>query len=136
MLGVIPTQRMSPCVCSKREANTQIPCEKNNHRKTLRRCLQGSLRQEFTGQLRANLPPSGARRGSRPPYSSVSFCSQTACSKSTVYAVLLNTHTHERTPTQDLYQSSLGVHGQLGDTPLIASGWRETESQALDATRA
>lgn len=80
---VTPTQRMSLCVCPKPKTNTQIPCKKkNNQLKTLGRCLQGSLRQEFTGPTACELAPERLRgEGSRPPYSSVSFWSQTPRSK-------------------------------------------------------
>lgn len=64
--------------------STDVPEHKyadKQPQKTHRRCLQGSLRQEFTGQLRANSPPGGARLRSRPPYLSVSFCSQTVHGK-------------------------------------------------------
>lgn len=50
-------------------------------RNSLHCCLQRSLRQEFTGQLRASLPQSSARICSRQPYLSVSFTIQTVQSK-------------------------------------------------------
>lgn len=162
-LGDSDSTDVSMCACSKHETNTHI----SKRKKTLRWCLQGSLRKEFTGQLRANLPPSCARLGSGRPYSSVSFCSQTVHGKQR-FTLCYSHKTHNtRSRTllvpmgcgprfasalMDRWQAyipitwrrkshsstsrscnvpTVGIHGQLGHTPLSVSDWRETDSQAL-----
>lgn len=85
------TRRMCLCVGAQSVKQIRITLIE---KKTRRWCLQGSLRKEFMGKLRTNLPPSCAR----PPIEETILVCQllqsNGAQQTTVYAVLCTQNRH------------------------------------------